>query len=108
MLYKVTISPVALADAADYVAYIRDQNLEPVAAARWYDGLTDAILSLDTTPRRCPVVPEQNSFKIELRHYIYHSHRIINHIDEEARVVHVLRVYHGARNVLRSDEVDLP
>ena len=105
MRYRVRINPAALADAEEYVSFIRDQKLEPLAAARWYDRLTEAILSLDTMPRRCPVILEQNSFKVELRNHYYHSHRIIFHIDEEVRTVHVLRIYHGARGAFDYDHV---
>lgn len=108
MRYRARIHPAALADAEEYVSLIRDQNRKPIAAARWYDGLTGAILSLDSLPGRCPVAPEQNSFKIELRHLVYRSHRIVFHIQAEARTVHVLRVYHGAREALDSELVTVP
>ncbi len=102
------MNPAALADAEEYVSFIRDQKLEPLAATRWYDGITEAILSLDTMPRRCPVIPEKDSFKIELRHHLFHSHRIIFYIDEEVGTVHVLRVYHGARDVLHPEHIKVP
>ena len=108
MRYEVRIHPAALADAEQYVAFIRAQEFEPYAAARWYDGLTEAILSLDSIPGKCTVIPEQDSFNIELRHFHYHSHRIIFHIDQKAGLVHVLRVYHGARDALQSDQVEAP
>lgn len=89
MIYSVRIQPAALADAEEFVAFIRDQKLEPQAATRWFDGLTEAILSLDTMPMRSPVIPEQKNFDIELRHHDFHSHRIVFHIDENERIVHV-------------------
>ncbi len=108
MLYKVRIQPAALRDAEEYAAFIQDKNLEPSAAARWYDGLTEIILSLGSMPARCPVIPEHESFKIEIRHLHYHSHRIIFHIDEDTGTVYVLRIYHGARDAIHFDKIDLP
>jgi plasmid stabilization system protein ParE len=106
--YKVSILPVALADAAEYVAFIREEKLEPLAARRWYDGLVETIVSLEHMPSAHPVIPEQEGFTISIRQVHYHSHRVIFHIDEASRTVFVLRVYHGARDVLRPDQVDLP
>jgi len=34
-------------------------------------------LSLEELPSRCPLIPEATQFPTELRHLIYHSHRII-------------------------------
>ena len=108
MRYRVRVQPAALADAEEYVAFIRDRKTEPLAAARWYDGLVEAILSLGSMPERCPVIPEQDNFKIELRHCHYHSHRIILHIDEGAGTVEILRVYHSARDALQSELSEAP
>ena len=108
MHFSVNIQPGALADAEEFVAFIRSQKLEPRAAGRWYDGLTEAIESLALMPQRCPLIPEQEDFKIELRHHHFHSHRIIFHIDEVARMIHVLRVYHGARDALRPERIETP
>ena len=108
MGYTVKIQPAALEDAQEYVVFMCDERHEPFAAARWYDRLTEAILSLGEMPARCPIIPEQDSFGISLRHLIFYSHRIIFSINEADRTVHVLRVYHGARDALMPNEIDLP
>jgi len=48
-------------DAEEYVSFIRDQKLEPLATAGWYDGLTEATMSLDPIPERSLVIPDQDS-----------------------------------------------
>lgn len=106
MRFRVVIQPSALLDAEEYVKLIRDTNLEPIAAARWYDGLADAINSLESMPSRFSRVPEADSFKRPLRHLVYQSHRIVFHIDEESRTVSVLRVYHIARQALNQTDVE--
>lgn len=95
---SVEITDAALADAESYVRFLQEDRQEPLAAERWWNGLLDAILSLETMPGRCPVIPEQKHFARELRHLIYASHRIIFSIS--GNLVTVVRIYHGARRPL--------
>ena len=71
MAFQVDITEPALADAADYVAFIRTVRRESEAAEKWFRGLVDAIYSLEDLPDRCPVIPEQEEFPFEIRHLIY-------------------------------------
>ena len=100
MEFSVEITSAALADAEAYVNYIRDDRVEPIAAEDWWNGLLDQIFSLETLPRRCPIIPEQQYFEDEMRHLIYASHRIIFSIDQHT--VTILRIYHGARKSLNA------
>jgi len=70
------------------------------AAERWFRGLVQAIHSLEELPERCPLIPEQEEFAMEIRHLIYFSHRIIFRVEGERKRVVVYRVYHGARKPL--------
>jgi plasmid stabilization system protein ParE len=103
--YRVRITDAALADARDYVRFIRDVKKEPAAAERWYRGLLEAVFSLEQLPARCPPIPEANEFPIELRHLIYHSHRITFSSGPAGTTVDVLRIYHGSRRRLSSADV---
>lgn len=98
MEYSVEITEAALADAEKYVRFLQEDRQEPLAAERWWNGLLDAVLSLETMPGRCSVIPEQKHFARELRHQIYASHRIIFSIS--GNLVTVVRIYHGARRPL--------
>ncbi len=71
-----------------------------MAAEPWWNGPIDQILSLETLPRRCSIIPEQKYFEQEMRHLIYASHRIIFCIGEHT--VTILRIYHGARKPLNA------
>jgi plasmid stabilization system protein ParE len=73
-----------------------------------FEGLMSAIYSLETMPRRCAVIPEAEDFLYEYRQLIFHSHRIIFHIDEKRNAVIVLRVYHGSRERIRIEELGIP
>ena len=105
MAFQVDITEPALADAEDYVSFIRDLRKEPDAAQRWFRGLVQAISSLEESPERCPVIPEQEEFSFEIRHLIFFSHRIIFSIERDQKRVVIYRVYHGARQ--RLSESDL-
>jgi plasmid stabilization system protein ParE len=107
LAYKVEITDSALEDAEEYVEYIRLEKKEPRAAERWFRGLVSAILSLEKFPFRCARIPEVEEFALELRHLIYHSHRIIYYVDSKRKIVKVLRVYHGARRPLREPDIEI-
>ena len=77
MAFQVDITEPALSDAEEYVRFIRDVKVEADAADRWFRGLVQAIYSLEDHPERCPLIPEQIAFSIEIRHLLYFSHRII-------------------------------
>jgi len=105
LAYLVDITEPALADAEEYVRFIRDVKKEPEAAERWFRGLVQAIYSLEELPERCPVVPEPEEFSFEIRHLIYFSHRIIFRVELETKRVVVYRVYHGSRQALGEGDV---
>jgi plasmid stabilization system protein ParE len=97
--YSVEITDVALADAEEYVLFIRQQSNDEEAAVNWWNGLLDAIDSLESLPARCPRIPEARHFGGKLHHLLYASHRIIFEIEPER--VTVLRIYHAARSGLK-------
>jgi toxin ParE1/3/4 len=101
--YSVEITDAALADAEEYVHFIRKQSHDEMAAVNWWNGLLDAVDSLESLPGRCPRIPEGKHFAGKLHHLIHASHRIIFEI-EPGRVT-VLRIYHGARKRLKTPRV---
>jgi toxin ParE1/3/4 len=107
LAYRVDIAEPALIEAEEYFRFIRDNRKEPEAAERWFRGLVRSIYSLEESPERCPLIPEQDEFPFEIRHLIYFSHRIIFAAQSgEGRVV-IYRIYHGAKRPLSADDVDL-
>lgn len=96
MAYRVNLTPRAQRDLAGI--YVRIDARSSNAARAWYLGLKEAIRSLKVLPARCPFTPEMK----ELRHLLYgskpHTYRIIYRILEEAQVVDVLHIRHGARD----------
>ena len=73
---------------------------ESDAALRWYQGLRQAILTLENHPNRCPVTPENK----ELRHLLYGQnprvYRVIYRVIEREKRVEILHIRHGAMSDL--------
>lgn len=69
-------------------------------AMNWFNGLEDAILSLERLPRRCPLCFESKKQKRSLRHLLYGNkpdvYRIIFEINERLKIVNVLSIRHAA------------
>ena len=73
----------------------------PQQGAKWFNGLEQAVLSLDQHPKRCPVAPESIDPDDPVRVLPYgrkpHAYRIFFTVDEAARLVRVVHVRRGAR-----------
>jgi plasmid stabilization system protein ParE len=108
MTYPVEITPFAIADAE--LAYLWLRERSPEAAAAWYNGLFDAIDSLEKMPYRCPLSPESEELNIELRQLLYgkrgQQYRILYTIEIDERsgeeVVRVQRIRHQAQDALKT------
>src|SRR5579871_3809985 len=112
MAYRIDISPSALLDAEE--AYLRAAEQSPSRANTWYNGLFEAIFSLETMPTRCPLAPESEEIGRELRQLLYGKpgriYRIVFALvyDEatEEEVIRVYRIWHGARDRLKAEELE--
>ncbi|HXG64083.1 MAG TPA: type II toxin-antitoxin system RelE/ParE family toxin [Blastocatellia bacterium] len=102
MAYRVDISPSALQDAEDAYLWIKRQS--PSRAGAWYEGLLEAIFSLENMPARCPLAPESEDIGIAIRQLLYGKkgsmYRILFTIGyDEATgedVVRIFRIRHSA------------
>jgi len=104
MTYRVDLTNRA---ARDLRRIYRTINAEDASQAMlWFNGLEEAVLSLDEFPARGTPTPEDPS----LRHIIYgrrrHRYRIIYAIDEPSNVITVLHIRHGARDAFMARETD--
>ena len=95
MAYLVNITSRAERDLAQLYRKINAEHSD--AALRWYQGLKEAILSLEEHPNRCPVIPEKDG----IRHLLYgrkpHVYRVIFRVLGKRKQVEVLHIRHGAR-----------
>jgi plasmid stabilization system protein ParE len=105
LAFRVDITEAALPDAENFVEYVSREKGDTVEAERWWNGLLDALFSLEHSPGRGSLVAEAALRTRELRQILYQSHRIVFHVDEQREVVRVLRIYHGSRRALRQRDV---
>lgn len=107
MAYRVELTARARRDLAAIYEWI--DAAESAAAARWFNGLEEAVYALASFPRRCPASPEGRRAKRPLRHLLYgnkpHVYRAIYEIVESDKTVYVLTVRHGARDEARPGEL---
>jgi plasmid stabilization system protein ParE len=103
MTYLVIVQPSAQAEMEAAYEWVAERA--PITAARWYNRLLDAIESLADNPERCPLAPEDEYFREEIRNLLYgkrqNAYRIIFTIRDDS--VHVLHVRRGSRRTLRPE-----
>ena len=108
MTYRVEFADRASRDLE--ILYKEKNAAESHAAARWYNGLEEAVYGLASFPLRCPVAPEARKTKRKLRQLLYgkkpHVYRIIYEIDERRHIVWVLTIRHAARRKFTASDLD--
>ena len=95
MAYRVNFT---LRAERDLILLYEDiHGAESATARLWYQGLKQAILTLERLAHRCPRTPENK----QLRHLLCgrkpHVYRVIYRIVERTKRVEVLHIRHGAR-----------
>jgi plasmid stabilization system protein ParE len=102
MIYRVEFADQAKSDLFDIYEWIAADS--PVNAAQWVSTLEDAVLTLDASPERCPVAPENVGVEeTEIRHLIVGSYRAIFIVSKET--VFVLHIRHGSRRSATLEEI---
>ena len=101
MAYQIELSEAAEVEAN--VAYLWMSRRSPEFAGRWYNGLLKAIEDLVLFPRRWQASPKHGP---NVRRMLYGTgasrYRVLYLIiepeeGEEAGIIRILHVYHGAR-----------
>ena len=99
MAYTVKIMPRAQADMDRLCGWVSARS--PLHGLEWFEGLVEAVESLQEHPNRCALAPEFRARRI--RHMLYgkgrHVYRILFRVKGE--VVEILTVRHGARKPLK-------
>ncbi len=107
MAYLVEITARAARDL-DHL-YTQINAAESMAAARWYNGLEQAVQTLEKFPLRCPVAPEGKRAGRPLRHLLYgrrpRVYRVIYEVAEPEKTVRVLTIRHWTMDEARLEEL---
>lgn len=102
-MYRIEITGRARDDADAAYAWMAD-NISPVFAETWYQGLFKQIETLTSQPTRCPIAAEARGFAEDIRELSYgkrrhkHKYRVLFAIREN--VATVLYVYRSSRKEL--------
>jgi plasmid stabilization system protein ParE len=91
--FKIYLSRNAQNDLEHIFFYIASDNINN--AKKFILELEEKIYSLDTSPERCPLIPENIFFCTDYRHLIHKKYRTIYRIDNNS--VYILRVVHGSK-----------
>jgi len=102
MSYSVIVEERAKDDIREAARWMAQYS--PEKAALWHFEIEEAVLSLENIPFRCPLAPESQLFREEIRQLIFDKYRILFTVRDEE--VHVLYVRHGARDYVRPEEED--
>ena len=94
MAYLVKLMARALSDLDYLYEWVGAEDSE--AAAKWFNGLEEAIYSLEEQPTRCPLTPESKRYRHLLYGHKPHVYRVIYRILEQQKQVEVLHIRHGA------------
>lgn len=105
MKYRVTVLPRAQQDIAETYEFIAEVQQQPLVAARWVDGLEEALQSLAAIPGRGKVAREQEFLGLDppVQQLLYHNHRILYRVtDDHVEVLHIRR---GRRQDVKPEEI---
>ena len=102
--YDVFISDRANKDMEDIYRYISETLLAPVSAAKQYDRIADAVLSLETMPERVRVMYSEPERSEGFRPLIVDNYTVFFVI--KGSTVNIARVLYGASDIRKrlSDE----
>ncbi len=91
--FKIHLTRNAQNDLEHIFFYIASDNIN--YAKNFILQLEEKIYSLNTSPERCPLIPENMFWGTNYRHLIHKKYRAIYKIENNS--VYILRVVHGAK-----------
>jgi toxin ParE1/3/4 len=96
MAYRVEITTRAQRDLANLYRRIAVET--SAQAAKWFNGMAEAVSSLEEYPRRNPATSENRAW----RHLLYgkkpYVYRIVYKIEEETSTVYILHIRRPGRD----------
>ena len=104
MAYAVRVTETAEGELEEAYAWIHKRS--PLNAERWRCDLIERAATLKNHPKRCPLAPENDGAKCELRHFIFGNYRVLFTI--MGQTVYVLHIRHCARDFMSPEELELP
>jgi len=107
-MYLVNITDIAEEEILSSVKYISKELKAPVAANNLLDEIEKHEKFLEETPNMFPNVPEEYLASIGLKFVIIKNYLMFFTIDEERKIVNVIRFLYGRRdwkNILKNQDI---
>lgn len=108
MIYTVSVTSSAKMEAE--AAFLWLQKRTRQYSVEWFNGVLDALQSLEHLPNRCAVAPESRHFQEKIHQLLYgkrpHVYRVLFVIRQST--VYILHIRHGARREMGADELQMP
>lgn len=103
--YRLIIQPPAFDDLDEAFQWIQERS--PQAAAHWFNGFVDALISLTKSPERCGFAPENDAVEPEIRQLLYGRRSGIYRalFTIQGKDVRVLHIRHAAREPLSAEDL---
>lgn len=98
MTYQVKLTDHAVGQIKEIVGYISRVLLEPEVARRWSDRLKKEMTSLDTMPRRYPLVSEEPWHTEGVRRMPVENFLVYYWVNEETKTVWITAVLYGRQD----------
>lgn len=91
----VTITPAAEEDLRSIIAYVREESIQQAIALA--EHFAAAVGSLSLFPDRCPLAPESEVWKMQVRTLIVFRYRVLYTVKPKG--VFILRIVHGHMDI---------
>jgi len=98
MIYHVKIAEQALLDMRKIYKYIANELIEPVIAEKQYSRIETAVYSLDRMPERFRQYKKEPWRSRNLRVMPVDNYIVFYTVDNENRLVTVIRIMYSRRN----------
>ena len=98
--YRVKITENARRDLRDTYSYINKELKVPEAAQRFYIDTLNSIYTLDKMPECYPIVRDERLAEKGYRQMLVKNHIVFYTIDNEKKIVIVMRILYGRRDWL--------
>jgi plasmid stabilization system protein ParE len=104
MPFEIVVTERARRDIDEYAGFIASDSV--AQAVQWVNDLESLILSLREMPSRFSLIAEADKLQRRYRSVNHHSHRVIYRIDDNRRIVYIIRLFHGARKALTKRDIE--
>ena len=95
--YEVMISDKANEDMEEIYRYISEKLYEPALAAKQYDRIAEAIITLEEMPKRIRIMDSEQERLKRLRRLNVDNYSVFFVIKDDC--VHIARVLYGASDI---------